>query len=246
MIRTLTQKPTSPKCPNRPSQANHRLPLTAFETHSGRSIFAAGTALPAPLRSSADAARIGSVGWIPALGNRGFHRPLSGPSTDLQVRCHGSERDGRDVPIPDHHRRGACAVRERSRLRLKRLEQLLGAFEIRGVPKPSVNNPILALLALTLPAALVGSATGIAIYRRIATSTSGGRCCSCWSFRAPACWRRRSFEPCCAPGRRSRLCVTVIGQGSPLGADRPPPFSRRVPSVRHCPTGGRRGVAPAS
>ena len=37
-------------------------------------------------------------GWIPALGTRGFHRPLSDPSTDLQVRCHGSERDGRDVP----------------------------------------------------------------------------------------------------------------------------------------------------
>ena len=37
--KSLTQKPTSP---------NHRLPLTAFETHSGRSIFAAGTALPAP------------------------------------------------------------------------------------------------------------------------------------------------------------------------------------------------------
>ena len=38
---SLTQKPTSP---------NHRLPLTAFETHSGRSIFAARTALPAPKR----------------------------------------------------------------------------------------------------------------------------------------------------------------------------------------------------
>ena len=31
----------------------------------------------------------------------GVHRPLSDPSTDLQVRCHGSERDGRDVPQPD-------------------------------------------------------------------------------------------------------------------------------------------------
>src|SRR6476660_8602748 len=35
--------------------------------------------------------------WIPALGTRGFHRPLSDPSTDLQVRCHGSERDGREA-----------------------------------------------------------------------------------------------------------------------------------------------------
>jgi hypothetical protein len=35
----LTQKPTSP---------NHRLPLTAFETHNGRSTFAAGIALYAP------------------------------------------------------------------------------------------------------------------------------------------------------------------------------------------------------
>ena len=36
---SLTQKPTSP---------NHRLPLTAFETHNGRSTFAAGTAPHAP------------------------------------------------------------------------------------------------------------------------------------------------------------------------------------------------------
>jgi hypothetical protein len=33
--------------------------------------------------------------------NPDFHRPLSDSSTDVQVRCHGSERDGRDVPIPD-------------------------------------------------------------------------------------------------------------------------------------------------
>src|SRR6201993_776762 len=43
----------------------------------------------------------GCSGWLPALGTRGFHRPLSDPSTDLQVRCHGSERDGRDVPLTD-------------------------------------------------------------------------------------------------------------------------------------------------
>src|ERR1700730_6710300 len=42
-----------------------------------------------------------SDGRIPALGTQGFHRPLSDPSTNLQVRCHGSERDGRDVPISD-------------------------------------------------------------------------------------------------------------------------------------------------
>lgn len=41
----LTQKPTSP---------NHRLPLTAFETHNDRSTFAAGTALRAPFASFAD------------------------------------------------------------------------------------------------------------------------------------------------------------------------------------------------
>jgi hypothetical protein len=39
--------------------------------------------------------------WLPALGTRGLQRPLSDPSTDLQVRCHGSERDGRDVPKCD-------------------------------------------------------------------------------------------------------------------------------------------------
>jgi hypothetical protein len=43
--RSLTQKPTSPY---------HRLPLTAFETHNGRSTFATGTALHAPLRPAWD------------------------------------------------------------------------------------------------------------------------------------------------------------------------------------------------
>ena len=47
-----------------------------------------------PYRPFAVPVGTGSVGWIPALGTRGFHRPLSDPSTDLQVRCHGSERDG--------------------------------------------------------------------------------------------------------------------------------------------------------
>ena len=41
-VKSLTQKPTSP---------NHRLPLTAFETHNGRSSFAAGSALHAPKRT---------------------------------------------------------------------------------------------------------------------------------------------------------------------------------------------------
>ena len=41
---SLNQKPTS---------ANRRLPLTAFETHNGRSTFAAGTALHAPKRKIA-------------------------------------------------------------------------------------------------------------------------------------------------------------------------------------------------
>jgi hypothetical protein len=52
-----------------------------------------------PFRSSPGATPIGSGGWLPALGTRGFQRPSSDPSTDLQVRCHGSERDGRDVPL---------------------------------------------------------------------------------------------------------------------------------------------------
>ena len=40
-------------------------------------------------------------GWLPALGTRGFHRPLSDPRADLRLRFHGSERDGRNVPFPD-------------------------------------------------------------------------------------------------------------------------------------------------
>ncbi len=70
----------------------------ALPTDRRRSALAAGTGLHAPHLPFAIPAGIGSVGWIPALGTRGFHRPLSDPSTDLQVRCHGSERDGRDVP----------------------------------------------------------------------------------------------------------------------------------------------------
>jgi hypothetical protein len=54
VAKSLTQKPTSP---------NHRLPLTAFETHNGRSTFAAGTALHAPLTSLAVDDPIGSSGW---------------------------------------------------------------------------------------------------------------------------------------------------------------------------------------
>src|SRR6202045_5232739 len=42
LTKCLTQKPTSP---------GYRQPLTAFETHNGRSTFAAGTALRAPLSS---------------------------------------------------------------------------------------------------------------------------------------------------------------------------------------------------
>jgi hypothetical protein len=37
------------------------------------------------------------VGWLPALGTRGFHRPLSDPRADLRLRFHGSERDGRNA-----------------------------------------------------------------------------------------------------------------------------------------------------
>jgi hypothetical protein len=71
---SLTQKPTSP---------DHRLPLTAFETHNGRSTFATGTALHAPQRSPkarmimgwfcppflpfAVRVGIGSIGWISAV-----------------------------------------------------------------------------------------------------------------------------------------------------------------------------------
>jgi len=35
-------------------------------------------------------------GWLPALGTRGFHRPLSDPRADLRLRFHGSERDGQN------------------------------------------------------------------------------------------------------------------------------------------------------
>src|SRR5580704_855742 len=55
---SLTQKPT---------WSNHRLPLTAFETHNGRSTFAAGTALHAPYPTLAVTASGCWVGCIPVL-----------------------------------------------------------------------------------------------------------------------------------------------------------------------------------
>ena len=78
---------------------NHRPRAAAFGTDNCRSALMAGTAPPAPHLPFAIPAGTGSIGWVPALGTRGFHRPVSDPSTDLQVRCHGSGRDGRDVPI---------------------------------------------------------------------------------------------------------------------------------------------------
>ena len=54
-----------------------------------------------PLRDLAGGLGSGRFGWLPALGTRGFHRPLSDPRADLRLRFHGSERDGRNVPFPD-------------------------------------------------------------------------------------------------------------------------------------------------
>jgi hypothetical protein len=49
-------------------------------------------------------ARIGLVGWLPALGTRDFQRPLSDPSTDPSSTLPRFKRDGRDVQIADVHR----------------------------------------------------------------------------------------------------------------------------------------------
>ena len=59
---SLTQKPTSP---------GHRQPLTAFETHNGRSTFAAGTALHAPFRMALYA----TLAWISRGAARHNERP---------------------------------------------------------------------------------------------------------------------------------------------------------------------------
>jgi hypothetical protein len=66
-----------------------------------------------PLRPFTEAAGTGSVGWLPALGTRGFRRPLSDPRADLRLRLHGLERDGRDVPIPDLQRVPRALRRQR-------------------------------------------------------------------------------------------------------------------------------------
>ena len=62
-----------------------------------------------------------SLGWLPDLGTRGFHRPLSDPSTDLQVRCHASKRDGRDAPLAE--------IEERSELDALYQTDHAGAFK---------------------------------------------------------------------------------------------------------------------
>ena len=69
----------------------------------------------APFRTLPAGRRAGRIGWIPALGTPGFHRPLSDPSTDLQIRCHGSKRDGRDVPLPDLRSSRAAAFSQAAR-----------------------------------------------------------------------------------------------------------------------------------
>jgi hypothetical protein len=56
--RSLTQKPTSP---------DHRLPLTAFETHNGRSTFATGTALHAPFATFETTRVTAEIGWRAAV-----------------------------------------------------------------------------------------------------------------------------------------------------------------------------------
>src|SRR5271166_3285116 len=70
-------------CPDR-----HVLPLTPAEN--------AWTVTHASSRESGFV-----LGWLPALGTRGFHGPLSDPRADLRLRFHGSERDGRNVPRAD-------------------------------------------------------------------------------------------------------------------------------------------------
>jgi hypothetical protein len=84
----------------------HERPLS---TPSRSLSFAFGTALPAPNASFELAPPNGEVGWLPALGTRGFHGPLSDPRADLRLRFHGSERDGRNVPQPDLYRRRDCS-----------------------------------------------------------------------------------------------------------------------------------------
>ncbi len=51
---------------------------------------------------------------LPALGTRGFHRPLSDPRADLRLRLHGSERDGRNVPIADIRRETSKRLNSRA------------------------------------------------------------------------------------------------------------------------------------
>jgi hypothetical protein len=44
----IGSQPRAESPTQKPTLSNHRLPLTAFEAHNGRSTFAAGTALHAP------------------------------------------------------------------------------------------------------------------------------------------------------------------------------------------------------
>src|ERR1700722_19791560 len=71
----LTQKPTS---------SNHRLPLTAFETHNGRSTFAAGTAL-----------HVESPGGLsPPGAPRSVREPLDSYGSRCSAVSHGRAASG--------------------------------------------------------------------------------------------------------------------------------------------------------
>jgi len=127
-------------------------------------------------RSIRDWRENGSRGWLPALGTRGFQRPLSDPSTDLQIRCHGSGRDGRDVPKPAILQAvfGQLAatkiVNDTERLardpatRASRKPQIAAARRLTGRPGPS-SEAFRRLAPSGRPTHYRGSGAGINVDR---------------------------------------------------------------------------------
>ena len=78
------------------AEMRHRMCGLANMSHSNQ-MHPANTAVVGVRPSPRIIAGVRS-GWIPALGNRVSTVRYPIPQRTFQVRCHGSQRDGRDVP----------------------------------------------------------------------------------------------------------------------------------------------------
>jgi hypothetical protein len=125
-------------------------------TYNGHSGPTAGTGLHAPKETLPAQSGDGAGGWLPALGTRGFHRPLSDPRADLRQRFHGSSATAGTCHIRTFTAKG-CEGQERNWLRIELVEQRFCFFEIGRVEtlrKPAVDG-CKKVASLTIPSLVV-------------------------------------------------------------------------------------------